>query len=667
MAKPYLPIWLLCAIGLLPGMVSAQEDYLAMDLEQLLQVNVTGSTLRDESLKTVPSVVTVFTRQQLDTLGLDYLHELMRLVPGFQVNRSADNPLNYTFSASGRRLGSRAREVVLVVDGRIYVDPRSSGADSGLSLFPLANIERIEVIQGPGSALYGSGAFTGVINIVSRRRTNALSLALGSDERRRVDVHWSQESGAWQSSLYAHAYEDKGQTYQLANGQTTDDPRDELGVDLAVQYDNTRLQAAFYSVGAENFYVLEKVRNGFNGFQQTFRQLNLEHRFQPRHNWQTNVSLGYMDTDQRLDALLVSGGAFASISEPASSDAVLTKAFFSAKAYKANVTSDLTLSDQSSVQSGVDVQRARSQDANAYTNFDLEQIVKRDYPVTYYGNFDTPTVVEAATSRDTAGAYMQLLQDLGADTRLTLGMRYDYYEDIGNRLSPRLGLVHQLNPEHSLKLLYGEAFRAPAFAETKLMNNPFIAGNPDLQHEVVSTWSMVWVGTWGNTSSNLAAFYNDYQQPIVTGLDNGTRTYVNSSDQESRGLSLDIKQQIGSHWLMRASITRLIDLPDSAFVEAEGLGALIVNYHEGKWNWNLSASYQGKREYLLTANQRAPIASAWLANGQVSYQLNEVTRLRLTAKNLLDEDFASAPQGAGIVNGIPNRGREWSLGVDWHW
>lgn len=161
---------------------------------------------------------------------------------------------------------------------------------------------------------------------MSRRRTNSLGLALGSDERRRADVHWSQESGAWQSSLYAHAYEDKGQTYQLANGQTTDDPRDELGVDLAVQYDNTRLQAAFYSVGAENFYVLEKVRNGFNGFQQTFRQLNLEHRFQPRHNWQTNVSLGYMDTDQRLDALLVSGGAFASISEPASSDAVLTKA-----------------------------------------------------------------------------------------------------------------------------------------------------------------------------------------------------------------------------------------------------------------------------------------------------------------------------------------------------
>ncbi len=61
------------SLCLLSGMacVSVADDYLSMDLEQLLQVNITGATLRDESLKTVPSVVTVFTREQLDTLGLD--------------------------------------------------------------------------------------------------------------------------------------------------------------------------------------------------------------------------------------------------------------------------------------------------------------------------------------------------------------------------------------------------------------------------------------------------------------------------------------------------------------------------------------------------------------------------------------------------------------------
>lgn len=661
-----LPLIFISALCSLPQ-VSSAADLLDLDLEQLMQVSITGSTLRDESLKTVPSIVTVFTRQQLDTLGLDYLHELLRLVPGFQVNRSADNPNNYTYSASGRRLGGRARELVLVVDGRIFIDPRSSGADSAFSQFPLASIERVEVIQGPGSALYGSGAFTGVINVVSRRNTDALSVSVGSDEQRRADLHWSQTSGAWQTSLYAHAYEDNGQDYQLANGQSTDDPREELGLDVAVQNDNTRLQAAFYRVAADNFYVLEKVNNDANYYQQQFRQISLEQKFQPTDNWQMTAALGYQDDEQILHGLLAPNGTFLNLSQPPSADALLAQVTLFGSSSKLAVTNDLDLNDQSSVQFGVEWQHAEGADGKAYTNFDLEQIVKRNFPVAYYGDFNQYTVVEEASSRDSAGSYGQFLHDLSADTRLTLGLRYDYYEGIGDHLSPRLGLVHQLNEQHSIKLLYGEAFRAPAFAETRVMNNPVVRGNPDLEHELVNTWNLVWVGTWDTTSANISAFYSDYEQPIVNGLDNGTRTYINSSDRESQGASLDIKQQIGEQWLMRVSVTRLIDLPDSAFAEAEQLGALIVNYHQGKWDWNISASYQGEREYLLTTTQRAPIASACLANGQVSYQFNQAMRLRLTAKNLFDEDFASTPQGAGIVNGIPNRGQEWSLGADWRW
>jgi hypothetical protein len=161
---------------LLPINSSAQA-YLDMGLEELLSVTIKGSTLRDESLKTAPSSVTVFTREQLDALGLDYLHELMNLVPGFQTTRGADSPINYTFSARGRRLGVRAREILLVVDGRVFADARSSGADSAVSLYPLANIERIEIIRGPGSAIYGSNAFTGVINIDSRRNQKRFAVA----------------------------------------------------------------------------------------------------------------------------------------------------------------------------------------------------------------------------------------------------------------------------------------------------------------------------------------------------------------------------------------------------------------------------------------------------------------------------------------------------------
>lgn len=666
MKRSLFALMVLCIPEL--GTAAEETEYLELDLEQLLQVSVSGSTLRDESLKTVPAQVTVFTREQLDSLGLDYLYELMRLVPGFQVNRSADNPVNYTFSASGRRLGTRAREVALFVDGRQFVDPRSSGADSSFSLFPLANIERVEIIQGPGSAIYGSGAYTGLINIVSRRKGNALSISAGSDQRRKADLHWNYAQDDWQVNIFGHAYEDQGQNYRLANGEYTSDPREELGLDLGFQYRESRVQLAWFRLTANDFYVLEKVRNGFSFFQPEYRHFSFEQGFNPLANWQMKFSFHYEDDDQDLHALLSPEGALTAISQPASDDALLTKVNFYAKSRRATWANDISLNPDASVQWGAEWLRAEERDSNAYTNFDLAQIVARDFPVEYFGDFEHPTVVEAATRRDTTSAYAQWLQNLGASTRLTLGARYDHYEAIGGRPSPRLGLVHQLNGHHSIKLLYGEAFRAPSFAETRLANNPFIRGNPDLDHELVKTWNLVWVAMWHHTGINLAGFHSRYQDPIITGLDDiGARTYINSSDQNSSGVSLDIKQQVGDNWLMRVSVTQFTDLPDSAFAEADKLAAYILNYHRGDWNWNLSLNYQGRREYLLTADQRAPVSSNWLANGQLSYEFSKDTRIKIAIKNIMDEYYVSAPQGAGIIGGIPNRGREWSLGVDWRW
>lgn len=650
----------------MPGM--AAVDYLDMDLAQLLQVNVTGVTLRDESLKTVPSVVTVFTRQQLDALGLEYLFELMRLVPGFQVTRVGDTQANYTFSAAGHRGGSRSREVALVVDGRIFVDPRSAGADSAFPLFPLANIERIEIIQGPGSAIYGSGAFTGLINIVSRRDGRQLNLSVGSDERRKADLQWNYTAGNWQLNAFGYAYEDRGDTYYLANGGITGDPRRELALDLGIQYGQTRMQLAWFTLRAQDFYALERVRNGFNEFQPEYRHLSFEHSLNLTSAWNAKFSYHFQDSHQDLDGVLSAEGALAAISQPSSTEPLLSNIYFHSRSNKWAMANDLILSDKGSLQFGVEWLRVKGFDGDAYTNFDLGQLANGQLPINYYGNLAQSTVIESATQRDTSGAYTQWLQELGADTRLTLGVRYDYYEAIGSHLSPRVGVVHQLDEHNSVKLLYGDAFRAPSFPETHLTNNPFLRGNPNLGHELVKTWNLVWVSMWQKSSFNLATFHNQYEDPIITGFNEaGVRTYINSDDRNSQGASIDIKQQLGESWLMRLSLTRFIDLPDSAFAEADRLAAYILNYHKGAWNWNISFNYQGEREYLRSASQREKLSAYWLANSHLSYQLTSDTRVSLTIKNLMDEDYASSPQGAGVIGGVPNRGREWGLGVDWRW
>lgn len=658
----HIAAWLLCLLTI----ASHADDYLEMDLEELLAVTVKGSTLRDESLKTVPSSVTVFTRQQLDALGLDYLHELINLVPGFQTTRGADSPINYTYSARGRRLGVRAREILLVVDGRVFSDPRSSGADSAVSLFPLSNIERIEIIRGPGSAIYGSGAFTGVINIISRRNQQRFAVAVGSEERRKADINTSQLLGNVKLDFYAHAYEDNGQNYRLTSvvQPDTDDPRQDVLLDLELGYENTKVKLFNSKQQGENFYTLEKVNNDFNEYTTRYRNLQIEQGLKPADNWDSKLSLGYSKSSQLFHGVLVPAGNLQTISQPASAQPMLAKVLLAGEVYGASLANDLTLSDISSLQFGVEWRHERETDAKADTNYDLGQLALRDYPITYYGDFDQSFKVGTQASRKTSGIYSQFLHDLTETTRLTLGARYDYYQSIGEHVSPRIALVHQLDKNQTLKLLYGEAFRAPSMAETGLLNNPVVVGNPDLNNELVKTLELMWLGNWHSISMAATVYHNRYENPIVGGVIGTTRTYLNDSDDSNSGCGMRIDWQATSQWLLRVNYTHMKDLPDSAFREATDLGIFTLNFNQNKWNWNLSANYQAERRYLLTQTQRATLDSHWIASSKLRYQFNDSINISLAVKNLFDKNYSNPTQGTGIRDGIPNRGREWALGVE---
>lgn len=643
-----------------------QEELFEMNLEQLMQVNITGATLREESIKTVPSSTTVFTRQQLDMLGLDYLHELLALVPGMQVNRSADTPINYSYSIRGRRQGIRSREILLLVDGRTFTDPRSGGADSALVLYPLANIERVEIIRGPASAIYGSGAFTGVINIISRKQARALRVSVGENHKRTADINLSHESGNWQTNLYTRLSADDGQAYTI-NGTDTRDPREETVIDWNLSYGNSKVQAFFSRADAEDFYVLEKINNDFNFYRQEARLLRFEQDFEPAESWKINASVGYRDMRQYFSAMLVEAGDLSTLSQPASNEPMLVKVRLFGEAYQFNLANDLEINAQLSTQFGIEWQREAETEAQAYNNYDMGQLVHRQFPINYYGNFEHATASGARDSRNISGIYSQWLYNFTSNTRLTTGVRYDHYEMIGSRASPRIGIVHQLNTHHTFKALYGEAFRAPSFSETGLLNNPLIVGNPNLDSEVVKTSELLWLGSWNSITLGATVYHNKYKNPIGAGFNNGIRTYVNGVDQENYGGGFRFDWQINDRWILRNHYSSMRNLPDSYFREADKLSSIGLNYQQGKWNWNVSAIYNNAREYALSANQRAPLASYWYANSQLRYQFNRTQSLSLAAKNLFDKTYATAAQGAGIIGAVPNRGREASLVWQWEW
>ena len=651
------------------------EDYLEMELEELLQVNITGSTLRSESLKTVPSAVTVFTYEQISALGFDYLNELLNLVPSYQSNRNADSSSGYTFSVRGRRNSSEAREVLLVVDGRVFSDPRTGGADGSLPLFPLTQIERVEIIRGPGSAIYGSGAFNGVINVISRNLQNResgtqLSAAVGGDGRRSANVLTSHALESWKLNLYGNVNQDKGQDYLLldetgSSRTATNDPRDEVALNLDLDNGTTRIQAAYYHLNSDNFYTAEAIFNGFNTYQQAFKQVGVDHQLLSGESLKTKLSLSYVETEQDFNALVLPEGFLANLSEPASDDPMLAKGRLAGKTWRVGIANDLNLNSGSSLQFGADWRRNEETDASAHTNYDLGQLARGEFPINFYDNFANSTPIGQLKSQDAGALYGQWLYDINERTRLTLGSRFDYYEEVGQHFSPRIGVVHQFEQNQTVKLLYGEAFRAPSLSEMGLTNNPLLVGNPQLDYEVVKTWDLIWQVTWHQTSLAINGFYNRYDQPIVAGLQGTTRTYINGEDESTRGASLELNHQITDHWLARISATQFFDLPDSAFREAEELGSLTINYSRAQWNWSLAAIYQGERNYLYTTSQQETLDAYWVATSKLRYNLDKNISLSLAIKNLADEEYSTPSQGAGVIGGVPNRGREWKLGMEW--
>ncbi|MEY4590843.1 MAG: hypothetical protein RL497_2919 [Pseudomonadota bacterium] len=243
---------------------------------------------------------------------------------------------------------------------------------------------------------------------------------------------------------------------------------------------------------------------------------------------------------------------------------------------------------------------------------------------------------------------------------MALGARYDYYREIGGQLSPRLGLIQQVGEHNTIKLLYGEAFRTPALSEIGAINMPG-QSNSQLTYETIKTLELVWRGEWKHLAAGVNAFHSRYDDPIAAGFVGGK----NNGDFDINGVEFESSQEFMDYWMLQASFTRLLELPDESFREADHFGSLSLNFSYQKWNWNLASVYQAERETLAQPNVRYALSPFWFANTKLAYQFSDTFTWQLHIKNMFDKSFSTPANEYSPVNGIPNRGRVWSLGLQW--
>jgi vitamin B12 transporter len=382
-----------------------------------------------QPLSQTPSTVTVIKREQIEAKKAFDITDLIRLSPGISIAQTGTQGK----STSVFTRGTNSNHTLVLIDGIRANSPADGRFDFGT--IPSENIERIEILRGPQSALYGSDAIGGVINIITRRGTGPLktgaTLELGSDSINKQAVSVRGQVGKGGLSFSA--------TRLKSGGLTDNDDYKNLGAslryDLSVgarsnlafigRYDDANLGTPGQTQFTVDPNARSKPREAFGGIQFT-------HNSDKRSD---RINLGF--ADRKLDSRDgvnpgVPAGS-ASSSEGTNKSRVLSL----------DAQSAFTLGDHT-VTVGGETRREKASTDSVFT----------------FGGFPSPSEF----SRDTRTNAL-FLQDAYRSGRFTLvpGVRYERNSQFGGNTSGRLSGSYDIDADSKFKLSYGTAFKAPSF------------------------------------------------------------------------------------------------------------------------------------------------------------------------------------------------------------
>jgi iron complex outermembrane receptor protein len=190
----------------LPAPGAAQpdpQDLKAMSIEELMQIDITLAARQPEPVRTAAAAIDVVTAEEIRRSGVTTIADAIALADGVHVARF--NNGTWAISARGFNTNS-ANKLLVMIDGRTEYSPLFSGAFWNMLDYVLADIDRIEVIRGPGATLWGANAVNGVINIVTRHARDTagayVALGTGNEDPALADFRYGSSSGGVAYRVY---------------------------------------------------------------------------------------------------------------------------------------------------------------------------------------------------------------------------------------------------------------------------------------------------------------------------------------------------------------------------------------------------------------------------------------------------------------------------------
>ena len=634
-------------------------DLSEASLEQLGNIPVYSASMHSQPSGDAPSSVTVITAAEIQEHGYHTLADILRTVRSFYVTYDR----NYeSIGVRGvAQPGDYNTRVLVLVDGHRVNDNIYDTAPIGTE-FPIdvEMIERIEIIRGSVSSLYGSNALFAVINVVTRQAQAVDGLELSAETASfntyKGRISYGRALGQLQFVISGSFYGSRGPNQlfykefdspETNNGVASHADDDQLGTALAtVSFKDFSLQAVYGTrekgVPTGAYDVVFNDSGTRTTDSHGYIDARYEHTF--AGNWALLARLFY-------DRYAYEG-TYINPSSLSPSGINPNLDYADGKWWGTQIQAVKTVLKGNRITAGVEIRDNIRQDQS---NFDVA-------PFSLDLNDKRTSLV--------GGIYLQDEVPITKSLALNAGVRFDHYSGFAGSTDPRVALVYRPKSQTNLKFIYGKAFRIPNVYERYYAAVPDLP-NPALQPEKLNSTEAVWEQgltdrVWISTSAFHITADGLISQMM---LDDGSFIFRNIQDAVSNGIEFELRGRLphGLEGVVSYSFQEAKDRDTQLSLNNSprhlGKVDLVQPMMRRKLFASLNAQYRsGMTTFAGESVSSFPVVNFDLFGQQIGKHLD----LSVSLNNLLDKTYYDPPSTAVPEGSIQQDGRTFRVKMTWH-
>lgn len=655
---------LILALFSAPGLLLAQDEGEEQDEAQaepqtVEDVIVVTASRTEQRLQEVPVAMTVISSQELQNAPADDFGDILRQVPGVNVSQISARDVQVNTRGATNSLSNSQ---LVLLDGRtVYLD------FFGFVMWDLLPIDmnqiaQVEVVRGPGSAVWGANALGGVVNLITKSpwemQGTSILLGAGDLDTKYATISHARAGDNWGLKLSGSYYEQDpyDRPSGFIPGTTTPYP----------PFENEGTEQPKFDVRWDRHIGDDKIFSLSAGTANT--------------DGIVHSGIGPFDVDPDTEFNYVKGS-------------------WSKLALQVNVFANLVEGDATNLLTvGIDGRPLNFVFESDTYNLDFSNSHNPgSHTITYGATIRSLdfflSIAPGEDSRDEYGVFFQDEIELGDKWKWLVGARWDDIDPVGDNVSPRTSLLFSPTPDHNFRISYNEAFRAPSLVENFLgvtiVNAvnlgpgigqfvfPTLAlGNPQLQEESLTAYEIGYVGTLADNkvTLTLAAYRNELEDatdffpataysaanpppgwplppifldfPPLAGALPSTFTYRNIGERVDEGFEASIDYRPNLQWRLSANYSY------QGEPELEGIGLDETNiapenrfnlglaYNGPKWFFDVNANYVDEAFWTDVLDSRfwGPTDDYTMLNASVGVRLaNDKVTLSLIGTNVTDE------------------------------